>query len=70
MKRKTLYWPAQIVKLSPGSVQVMYFDKDKTMETKKKKDMKPFDESPDICKGKKPEWVKGYKEALEQKTRV
>ena len=40
------------------------------METKKKKDMKPFDESPDICKGKKPEWVKGYKEALEQKTRV
>ena len=66
IQKKTLHWPGKVLKISTKCVQVMFFDKSRTIEDKKHNHIIPFSMDISICEGRGSVWVKAWKEAKEE----
>ena len=63
VQRKTLHWPGKVMGINNKWVEVMVYDKNRTVEKKHEKFVLPFSTDPSCCDGRGSVWTKAWKSA-------
>ena len=61
--RKTLHWPAKVLKVNGNEIEVEFFDTAKSKQSKILFEVKKFSGDPALMKGRSAEWVNAFKRA-------
>ena len=61
--RKTLHWPAKVLKVNGNDIDVEFFDKAKSKQSKILSEVKKFSGDPALMRGRSAEWVNAFKRA-------